>query len=312
MKYKSSANLARKNRARRLRLYLVVLAALLVLGGLFGGIVGVKSLLGKMLSNREVAESVAGTETKEPVVERNRLDRTLIPKPNFVSWGQSFDDLNDVQLESAMRNGLENPDADVDPAHNPELVRIATSDLYVVEEMTHSKPYLVPEAALMLQYIATRFQEVLEDMAHDSHGYRPIVTSALRSREDVERLRRRNRNASENSCHRYGTTIDITYIRFIRDDGDTVNEEWLKLALATALYELRYEGICHVKYEYRQACFHITLRSTEYKGGMRSERHTYREVPAAAPSKAKKRMKWFNATENNETDKKPQGQYVTY
>lgn len=43
-----------------------------------------------------------------------------------------------------------------------------------------------------------------------------IVTSVLRTADDVKRLRRRNGNASANSAHAFGTTFDVSYRRFVK------------------------------------------------------------------------------------------------
>ena len=93
-----------------------------------------------------------------------------------------------------------------------------------------------------------------------------IVTSVLRTKEDVKRLRRRNGNASENSAHFYGTTFDISYKRFSKvEDPDgrpmqDVSSDTLKLVLSEVLRDLRKEEACYVKYELKQGCFHITAR----------------------------------------------------
>lgn len=99
-------------------------------------------------------------------------------------------------------------------------------------------------------------------------GYEPhklIITSVLRTDEDITRLRRFNRNASENSCHRHGTTFDISYNRFLEPvtpDGDS-RIRWVtpfKSILAEVLRDQRLAGTCYVKYEVHQSCFHITAR----------------------------------------------------
>ena len=93
---------------------------------------------------------------------------------------------------------------------------------------------------------------------------RLIITSILRTEEDVRALRRGNVNASENSTHRYATTFDIAYARY--DPMDKVKgcvdsyPGQLKMVLAEVLRDLRNEGLCYVKHERRQPCFHITSR----------------------------------------------------
>ena len=94
-------------------------------------------------------------------------------------------------------------------------------------------------------------------------GICPIVTSVTRTHNDVKNLRRSgNVNASTNSCHFYGTTFDITYARFYKHTGhtETFESAMMKQILAEVLKNLRDEGRCYVKYERKQACFHITAR----------------------------------------------------
>ena len=88
----------------------------------------------------------------------------------------------------------------------------------------------------------------------------------LRTDKDVTKLRRVNSNASENSCHRFGTTFDICYNCFYRvaDENDKgerrIYDGRLKDILSEVLRDQRMMGTCYVRYESRQACFHITAR----------------------------------------------------
>ena len=211
-------------------------------------------------------------------VERGRILRSEIPPLNVhtMVYAELFNDTNATQLEAAIRNGIKHPELLDDPLHCKDLVLVENCDLYFVDTMKYSIPYLVPEAKLLLQYIATRFQEVMkEDYPNNPHTYRLVVTSCFRTQSHVDRLRLHNSNASENSCHCYGTTLDISHIRWMNENDELVNELFLKQELAKALYELRYEGLCWVKYEYRQACFHITVNNTEYQGNKPSELRHY-------------------------------------
>lgn len=215
-------------------------------------------------------------ESTSNTIERVRLDRSQIPPLDFqtIKYHEIFNDTNATQLDAAMRNGLRDPDKVTDPSKSNELIKIETNEWYVVDSMYFSKPYLRPEAALMVQLIGMRFQELMQEYYPNKH-YNIIVTSALRNSESVAQLRKRNRNATEYSCHIFGTTVDITYSRFRNDNGVDENELYLKQMLAQALYELRYEGLIYVKYEHRQSCFHLTLRNTEYKGHQKSQRVSY-------------------------------------
>ena len=93
-----------------------------------------------------------------------------------------------------------------------------------------------------------------------------VVTSVLRSQNDLDKLKEVNHNVSENSCHLYGTTFDIGYNRYktVSDpDGKPLREvgnDTLKWVLSEVLRDLREEGRCYVKYEVKQGCFHVTVR----------------------------------------------------
>ena len=182
-----------------------------------------------------------------------------------VSYKRSFGDLNDTHLEAARKNGvkpLQNRDAAI--KLGGKVVEIKSGKLYQVDSLTHSIPYLVPKASALLDSIGANFLDSLE-----SKGLNPnqvIVTSVLRTQDDVKRLGKRNINASKNSAHVYGTTFDITYKRFFKvEDPDgrpmqDVRADTLKLVLAEVLRDLKKKEKCYIKYELKQACFHITAR----------------------------------------------------
>ena len=73
---------------------------------------------------------------------------------------------------------------------------------------------------------------------------------------------KRNVNASERSVHCYGTTFDISYKRFVKIDENSEDARDVDLiaVLAEVLRDLKKAGRCYVKYEIKQACFHITAR----------------------------------------------------
>ena len=130
--------------------------------------------------------------------------------------------------------------------------------------MTHSIPYLVPRAHDLLSDIGRNFLDSLYVKGIPLH--RIIVSSILRTEDDVQRLRKRNGNASEQSCHRYGTTFDIAYNRYStvsHPDGPecrAVRNDTLKWVLSQVLRDLRADSACYVKHERKQGCFHITVR----------------------------------------------------
>ena len=182
-----------------------------------------------------------------------------------VSYRRSFGDLNAVQLKSAKAIGIR-PIASREEARNlgDRLDEIGPVELYGMDSLTHSIPYLVPKASELLDTIGANFLDSLASKGLNPN--RVIVTSVTRTKEDVKRLRRTNGNASMNSCHFYGTTFDISWKRFEKvEDPDgrpmqDVSADTLKLVLSEVLRDLRKADRCYVKYELKQGCFHITAR----------------------------------------------------
>jgi uncharacterized protein YcbK (DUF882 family) len=182
-----------------------------------------------------------------------------------VSYKRSFGDLNDTHLAVAQKIGIK-PLADRAEAEKMKgkLVHVTSGDHYTVDSLTHSIPYLIPQAQQLLDAIGRNFLDSLENKGLNPNQI--LVTSVLRTQEDVARLRRRNGNASPNSAHAYATTFDISYRRFHKvEDPDgrpmqDVSSDTLKLVLSEVLRDLRKADRCYVKYELKQGCFHITVR----------------------------------------------------
>ena len=171
-----------------------------------------------------------------------------------------FNDSNYLHLAAAQALGIR-PIAGFADAWNttrPLMPVRSCADFYV-DDLRHSYPYLVPEAAALLHDIGAAFNDSLE--ARGGGSYRMKVTSLLRTPSTVRSLRRVNRNAVGESTHFYGTTFDISYSRFICDSitvGRTFED--LKNLLGEVLLDFKKQGRCYVKMERRQACFHITAR----------------------------------------------------
>ena len=207
----------------------------------------------------EVSEVPSVPEVPEPSAPR---PHRILSVP---SYKLAFPDSNAVQLEAANRWGVtpvkNREDAE---ARKRELVYVAASPYYHVDRLRQSIPYLVPRAAILLQDIGQAFFDSLYVKGVPLHRF--IVTSILRTEEDVARLRGFNQNATENSCHLYGTTFDICYNRYetIEDpDGPRrrqVRNDTLKYVLSEVLRDMRQLNRCYVKYEVKQGCFHMTVR----------------------------------------------------
>lgn len=171
-----------------------------------------------------------------------------------------FNDKNDLQLTAAQAVGIA-PVHSLKDAYNltRPLKKIATCEDFFLDSLTHSMPYLVPEASDLLHDIGKAFTDTI--LARGGRKCQVIVTSVLRTDNTISRLRRRNVNATSTSCHMYGTTFDISWIRFNHCEPDYIMyTEDLKNILAEVLFELREQGRCYVKYERKQSCFHITAR----------------------------------------------------
>lgn len=175
--------------------------------------------------------------------------------------GRTFNDSNYLHLASAARIGVERM---TDPASawraGSKLRRIRTCEDYYVDSLSHSVPYLVPEARRLLTDIGRAFRDSLK--ARGGGDYRVKVTSVLRTPKLVKKLRRRNRNSIDSSAHLFGTTFDISYSNFICDKEGGVyrTQEDLKNLLGEVVWAMREKERCYVKYERHQACFHITAR----------------------------------------------------
>lgn len=177
-----------------------------------------------------------------------------------------FKDRNQTHLNVAIKNGITPLDCRKEVENvQSQLKHIETNDFYKVDKLTHSVPYLTEGASELLTLIAKNFQDSLKSKGYENH--RIIVTSLLRTRNDVTRLQKSgNKNATTHSAHMYATTFDITYARFDRMlTTSTItkkrpNQKAMHKILAEVLKDLKYQRKCYIMYELRQRCFHITSR----------------------------------------------------
>ena len=181
------------------------------------------------------------------------------------SYNRDFNDLNPVHLAEAQKIGIEPvPSREAVEHASRKMEEIQTNKYYEVEELTHSIPYLVPEAATLLEDIGRNFQDSLRNL--NASIYKVKVTSVTRTVDDVKNLKKRNSNSSANSAHQYGTTFDVSWARYTKvDEEDTLNidKDQLKMVLAMVLRDLKKADRCYVKHERKQGCFHITARETK-------------------------------------------------
>lgn len=175
-------------------------------------------------------------------------------------YDRLFNDLNDTQLQAARKNGLKSPITLSEAETSRQLQKIETNRYYVVQKLTHSVPYLVPKAAKLLEDMGKAFQDSLFNRGYN-RNHRFTVTSVLRTEETVKQLRKTNVNSSENSCHCYGTTFDISYFTYSPPNvGKAASVDKMRQILYQVAYDMQRQGRCYVKYEKKQTCLHITVR----------------------------------------------------
>ncbi len=177
-----------------------------------------------------------------------------------LKYAAIFADLNPAHLDAARKLGLQSiPQTRSELANLPELVKVSDNDYYVVDDLKYSMPYLTRRAAEELDTIGKAFKDSLS--SKKLLDYKLVVSSLLRTEEDVKRLRRSgNPNASDNSAHCYATTFDITYTRYYREEeSDAFMQPYeLTKVLGEVLRDQKKAGRCLVKYERKEHCFHIT------------------------------------------------------
>ncbi len=171
---------------------------------------------------------------------------------------------------------------------------LAAGRLIQLEDSTHhwivrrgtSPAYVVPHLRTLLEILGERFQERLAGTGLPP--YRLEVTSALRTSQRQQRLRRGNANAAAGtSSHEFGTTVDLSYAAFA-PPADTPEEilrgvptefaphleRIVDLALESVsarksrelgaifsqvLREAQAEGLALVIYERQQTVYHLTV-----------------------------------------------------
>lgn len=211
-------------------------------------------------------EGLVGEATPEADLPEDDVDgtgatqaREIIYYTKVMSYGKVFNDINDTHLETAKRVGLKSIPDKRDAIDTDRLVRLESSDFLEIDNLRYSVPYLTAAAARELNHIAKAFHDSLSRKQFPL--YKLVVTSVLRTEEDVTRLRKSgNPNASDNSSHCYGTTFDISHSRYFREvETDEFMQPYeLTKVLAEVLRDERNAGRILVKYEKKEHCFHIT------------------------------------------------------
>ena len=220
--------------------------------------------------------------------------------------GSTLRDLNRLHIQSAVKQGIENPLTNRNDPVPEGLLHVQSISGMQIADMDYSQPYFTPQAAELLTEIGERFSRSLQQ--DGLPPMQPFLTSGLRSEEDQRLLRGTNSNAARRSAHMYGTTFDIAYDSWY--PGDDGTPQWLKHwlvrgitwglrempivgpiarehstvletyknndrcvrntmrdRLRAVLSELRDEGQLWVLEERAQPCFHITVREQSTADG---------------------------------------------
>jgi hypothetical protein len=166
------------------------------------------------------------------------------------------------------------------------LVELDDSARHWIVRRGTSPAYVVPQLEALLGLVGERFQARLIEMGLPL--YRLEVTSALRTTERQQELRRTNSNAAAGvSSHEFGTTVDLSYAAFAppaeRPDDVLVQappefaphlarildlalesvsarkSRELGAILSRVLAEAQSEGLALVIYERQQTVYHLTV-----------------------------------------------------
>jgi hypothetical protein len=199
--------------------------------------------------------------------------RSLFDSPDEVYTGSTrihrFRDLNESHLRYARSYGI-SPIASRkifeqkvnELTDKNKLVEIHESKYYTINKLSHSYPYLVPRARVLLDLIGERFRKKLRENNLDDYQFR--ITSMLRTQESQRLLSFSNVNAASKSAHLYGTTFDITYRslskRSLFGIKRTIHDGAAIRLLSETIRELQKERRLLVITERKEACFHITIR----------------------------------------------------
>jgi hypothetical protein len=207
-----------------------------------------------LLAFNPVSKSIGGIFNPRSV-GTVRVDRYKDANANHLVYAKA-NGITPFKSNKAYRNGID------ELVDDHKLVKVSNSKYYVVNQLGHSHPYLTPKAKKLLDEIGVRFYKKLEQKGMGRYFFR--ISSLLRTQESQRNLSRSNSNAAQNSAHIYGTTFDIAYKTVMKSTlfwvRRPVEDAPVIKILSETIGELKKEGRCLVITEYKEKCFHITVR----------------------------------------------------
>lgn len=150
-------------------------------------------------------------------------------------------------------------------ANDEELLELETREELV--PLADSRALLInPSIEENRRYCRAWTRDFVNDLSNDYYSkfhQKIVLTSAVRTAEQQEKLRRKNHNAAPAdggtaSSHLAGTTIDIGKKGMTRAQRKWVDQY---------VYQLHQEGLVEAAEERRQACYHIMVseRYTDWR-----------------------------------------------
>ena len=226
---------------------------------------------------REASAMRAGIEAHADSVDRALRKVRGLTREERAALKQ---DVNARHVAAAQANGVRaSGTADIERLRRSGRLVVLedTTRYWVMRNLTHSVPFATPSAKGMLFEASRRFQTRMDELGLPR--FRLTVTSVLRTDETQADLRARNGNAAKGvSAHEFGTTMDISHIRFspppaergmppelvqLRDslltDVAQRNASALQGELGRVLGEMRREGKLKVIMERQQPVYHATV-----------------------------------------------------
>ncbi|MCE7053220.1 DUF5715 family protein [Algoriphagus sp. AGSA1] len=211
--------------------------------------------LKKQLKN--TYSSLTNNPTSAPQPEKPEPIEVDLPAPRVIPSipegliGKEYD----KHLYAAEHNGfglIEDEDHMKKLVEDEKLVQVSEGNGYEVMTLTHSHPFITPYSKTVLEEIGTAFQTLTDTETFF------VLTSVTRTPDQQKSLRKRNRNATEGiSSHSYGSSFDISYIRF---NGKKSFDRKKQKALEKVLDEFQEDGKIFFIKERKQSCYHVTVR----------------------------------------------------
>jgi len=193
--------------------------------------------------------------------KKNYLNRsfkfTMTKSVNCKNCEINFNERNSIHILATKKSSLHSPIKKEIGIRkflkNKSLIQLKEGQGYIIDKMPYSYPYLTAKTISFIDELGMEFKTACE-LSH--LPCRPfIITSALRTKETVNKLQKINPNAITASTHLYGCTFDIAWSRF--GYGNDPDQEMLDL-LISCLKNMQKKRKCRIKFERNQACFHIT------------------------------------------------------